>query len=337
VFAMRAGRGSWAGVAVIVGGLAIAGVAVGARAPKPPKVPKVTIGVVLPSVSSPVFAAVKGGIGASQATYGFHAKYIAEKPGKELAAVQQLIALHASSIVIAPFGPGTANGAINAAVAAGIPVVTVVSDAAGSHRSFFYGPSPAAEGKAQALRVLAALHTAHRGGAIEYAVSSCLPAAAPQVERRTAFEAALKANPYAKEFQLKAVGVFDTSTLPGLSLRRIEKQYASHPKLAVVYATCLSDTQNWGIVLRRHNRRNVIVAGHDWAPAVFTLIAQGWIPWSLAQSPYNMGQQVAKLLYLHATQSQVLPKGVVPSVSVFATKANLRQIRTTLDFAAALS
>lgn len=342
---MLVGRGStWVGVAAAAAVVLLpAGGAFGApgsKTPKPPKPPTVTIGVLLPSQSNPIFAAIQKGIEQSRATYGFKANYNFAKHGNsgdQISAIRQLILQKVTAIAIVPADPGAVSPAIDAAVAAGIPVATLYADATSSRRSFFYGPSAAAEGKAQAQHVLASLHALHRRGVVEYAVSSCLPKASAQVARRNAFAAVVRANPYAKEFQLKALGVFDTGTVPATSLIRVRKQLAAHPGVDVVYATCAPDTVNWGIVLRQRKNRTVLVAGHEWSPAVFTLISQGWIRWSLGQSPYNTGLTSTKLLYLHASLGSALPHGVVPALSVFATKATLAQIRAGVDYPAAVS
>jgi len=188
---------------------------------------------------------------------------------------------------------------------------------------------------AQAARVLATLHAAHRHGPIDYLVSTCLPAASVQVSRRAAFAAALRSNPYAKEFQLRSVGVLDSTTNPDTSRLRITAALAGHPHLGVLYATCEPDSVNWGVELRARKRHDVLVAAHDWGPDVFTLIAEGWLPWSLGQSPYGMGLAAAKYLYLHGRLNQALPTGGVVSPSVFAVKATLSALRASPDYAAA--
>src|SRR5207248_1071222 len=111
----------------------------------------------------------------------------------------------------------------------------------------------------------------------------------------------------------------------------IKNIYTAKSDVRVVYAMCAPDTENWGKVIKQHGNHKILIAGHDWLPQTLNLIGQGWIPWSLGESPYDMGYTSLRLVYEHVAQGKPLPTGVLFAKSVFATKKNLAQIRKSPD------
>jgi ABC-type sugar transport system substrate-binding protein len=299
------------------------------------KAPPVVIGVVLPPTSDPLFGAIQKGVDASAAANGFRPRYASTRRSatSEASAIQTMIRAKVDALLVVPAtrGPDLA-ASIDAAVAAGIETATAGFDVTGSRRVFFYGPNPAAEGRAQAQRLLLALHTQKRKGVVEYAITSCFPNAVVQRGRRVGFEAALRANPYKKEFTVKRVGFYGTSTVPSTNRVAIAHAYAKLPGLDAVYAECEPDTVNWGVLLRQKQNHSVLVAGHEWSPAIFTLVSQGWVAWSLAPSPYDMGYGASRLLFQFESQGTALPKGTIGSKSVFVTKTNIAQVKAGPDY-----
>ena len=311
-------------------------VAVGtASAGRVKKTPPIVIGVVLPSSTDRYFAAIQKGVSASAAANGFKVKLAVARRGgvkREIEAISKLTTAPVDALLVVPLADAALNSSINSAVVAGIETATAALDAPGSRRAFFYGPDSNAEGRAQAQRLLTTLHTAKRTGVVEYVITSCLPGAVQQRGRRLGFEAAMRANPYKKEFTVKRIGFYGTTTVPFQNRLLIRKVLAKLPGVDAVYAECAPDTVNWGVALREKKKQGVLVAGHEWYGAIFSLISQGWVSWSLGPSPYDMGYTAALRLFQFESAGTALPKGAVASKSVFATKATLAQIKAGPDY-----
>jgi ABC-type sugar transport system substrate-binding protein len=300
------------------------------------KAPPIVIGVVFQAGATPFDNAIQKGVDASAAIYGFRPRYVSPHKRSAAAAesaIQGLIRDKVNALIVVPATQsGDLASSVDSAVAAGIETATAGFDVTGSRRNFFYGPSPYAEGRAQAQRLLLTLHGEKKKGVVQYVITSCLPRAFQQSGRRAGFEAAMRANPYRKEFTVKRVAFYDSTTVPSTNRATIALALKKHPAVGAVYAECEPDTVDWGVLLRQKAKHGVLVAGHEWQPAIFTLISQGWVAWSLAQSPYSMGTATSRILFQFESAGTALPKGDVPSASVFATKANLKQIQASPDY-----
>jgi ABC-type sugar transport system substrate-binding protein len=101
----------------------------------------------------------------------------------------------------------------------------------------------------------------------------------------------------------------------------------AHPNVKVIYPMCAINTQNAGEALKAKNRKDVIIAGHDWLPKTLSLIQEGWIPWSLGEDPYGNSYNGIKWLAQAIKGQKAIPHGVFISDSIIATKANLAKIR----------
>jgi ribose transport system substrate-binding protein len=295
---------------------------------------KPTIGFVLPDLQNPIFVPMRTGIEDAGKKYGFTPKIVGPQSADaqgQTALIQTLTQQKVDGLVVVPVDASGVNRAIDAAVAAGIPTATANLDAPASKRAFYYGPNAKLEGQEEAKRTLATLHDQGATGALKAVLTSCLPSVTGQLDRRAGFEAGIKDNPYSSEFQLTEDGFFNTGTDPAKNLQNVQNISKSKRDAKVVYAMCAPDTENWGKVLRQDGNHDVLVAGHDWLPETMNLIEQGWLPWSLGESPYDMGFTPTKLLYEHITNGAPLPSGEKFAKSIFADKSNLEEIRKSPD------
>ena len=301
------------------------------------KTAAVTIGLVLDDCTNPVERPLVKGAEDAASKLGFTLKNVCPTPNtaqQQISLVQDLVAAKVNGIVILPVDSSALVPEINAAVAAGITVATTELDAPASNRSFFYfgGTPPLGQGVMQADRVAAYFKARHTTGTVNYIVTSCLPTVTGQQDRRRGFETeAAKLNKRDK-FKLKEAGFFNTTTDPAKNLVNIQNIYtAKHSRMKVAYAMCGPDTQNWGTVLRRNKDHKILVAGYDWLPNTLDLIGQGWVAWSLGSSLYNEGVHTFTVMYNHFANGTALPTGTSHGTSIFATKANLAQIRKSPD------
>ena len=105
----------------------------------------------------PYWQNVANGFNKSAAQLKVTAKVVGPEnydPQGELDALQKAVAAKPAGILISAADVAVLQPGINAAVAAGIPVITVDSDAAGSHRLFFIGTNNIAAGRLGGRRLV---------------------------------------------------------------------------------------------------------------------------------------------------------------------------------------
>jgi ribose transport system substrate-binding protein len=296
----------------------------------------ITLGFVLPDLQNPIFVPMRTGANDASKKFGFSLKLVGPTSGDvqgQISLMQDLVQEKVNGIIVVPADATGLNTSINKAISAGIPVATANLDAPGSNRAFYYGPNAKLEGQLEAKRVMTWLHTHHKTGTINYVITSCLPSVTGQLDRRAGFEQTVKnKNPYKGQFHLAEIGFYNTTTDPVKNLANVKNIYtAKKSSMQVVYAMCAPDTENWGKTVKQAGDHNLLIAGHDWLPQTLNLIGSGWIPWSLGESPYDMGYTSLKYMYQHAANGAALPHGILFARSIFATKANLAQIRKSPD------
>jgi len=296
---------------------------------------KLTLAFVLPDLQNPIFVPMRKGAQDAADKLGFTLKLVGPQPAgaqQQIALIQDLVQQKADGIIVVPIDSTALNPAINAAVAAGVVVATANLDAPDSKRAFYYGVNGRKEGEDQGTKTLDTLHGKGTKGEVKYVVTSCLPSVTGQQDRRAGFESVVNTkNTYASDFQMKEVGFYDTSTDPAKNLVNVQNIYTAKPDVNVVYAMCAPDTQNWGKTVKEHSNHNILIVGHDWLPGTLDLIGEGWVPWSLAESPYDTGYASLQLVYDHLANNKPLPSGSLFAKSVFADKSNLDEIRKSPD------
>lgn len=323
---------------VLVAGLAVvtlAGIAAAAAtaAAGPGRAPqaKIKLTLIIPELANPFY--VPGEKGARQAAK----KYAVDLQivGTQQFDVHQQIALFddaltagTQAILAVPGDPRTLNNEIAKAKANGVYVGTVFLDAPTSTRDFFIGHDVAGEGREQGRRVLQALHRRGASGVVQAAITTCAPGSTGQEGRRTGFtQVVTKQNPYKATFQVEIVAYLNATGEPAKSLANHQNLLLAHPDLKVIYPMCAINTLSAGQVVRAKNRKDIIIAGHDWLPQTLDLIAQGWIPWSVGEAPYDNCYKAVQWLAEAVRGTKQIPRGLFVTKTILATKANLAQIR----------
>jgi ribose transport system substrate-binding protein len=296
----------------------------------------ITLGVILPELQNPFELPLEAGARAAASQLGFTLKLVGPNPPTtqaQISLLQDQIQQKVNGILLEPADTSALNTTIAKAVSAGIPVATVILDSPASQRSFFLGPNAEKEGEQEAIRTMRVLHGQHVKGVVNYVVTSCFPTVSGQLLRRAGWEKAAKhKNPFPKQFTMREAGFYNSTTDPAKNLSTIQTIYTSKAsQIKVAYAMCAPDTEDWGKTLRQHGDHHIIVAGHDWLPATLNLIQQGWLRWSLGEAPYESTVNALTKLYNHAVNGTALPHGSFFSKSLFATKANLAQVRKSPD------
>jgi ABC-type sugar transport system substrate-binding protein len=224
------------------------------------------------------------------------------------------------------------NNLINETVAKGIPVGTVILDAPDSKRIFFTGPDVYREGLEQGKRVVEKLHEKGAKGVVKASITSCIPGATGQEQRRKGFkDAALEQNPYKGEFTVEIVAELNATGEPSKNYSTYQSLVTAHPDLKVMYPMCAIDTLSAGQIAKAENLKGVIIAGHDFLRQTIDLIAEGWISWSLGENPYDNAHRAIEWLAKGA-RGEPMPQGNTYTDSKFATPENVDEIRKSPDF-----
>ena len=295
---------------------------------------KVKITFVIPELANPFYVpAIKGAQSAAKknnvdlrvvGTQQFDVQ-------QTIALVDDALATGAQAILAVPGNPTSLNHEIEKAEAKGVYVGTAILDAPASKRNFFIGHDTEAEGREQAMRVLRAMHRRSATGVVEAAITTCLPGSTGQERRRRGFTEGVKRNPYKATFQVKIIAYVNATGEPAKSLANHQNLLLAHPHLDVIYPMCAISTLDAGLVVKAKNRKDIIIAGHDWLPQTLDLIEEGWINWSVGERPYENAAKAVEWLAQAVRGTKPIPHGIFYSRAALATKANVDHVRKSPD------
>jgi ABC-type sugar transport system substrate-binding protein len=176
--------------------------------------------------------------------------------------------------------------------------------------------------------VLDVLHRRNARGVVQAVITTCAPGSTGQEGRRAGFiETVTKQNPYLSAFQVKIVAYLNATGEPATSLAIHQNLLLAHPDLKVIYPMCAINTLSAGQVVKAENRKDIIVAGHDWLPQTLDLISEGWIPWSVGEAPYDNCFKAVEWLAQAVRGVKPVPRGLFITKTILATKGNLAEIR----------
>ena len=97
--------------------------------------------------------------------------------------------------------------------------------------------------------------------------------------------------------------------------------------LFLIKGNLAAATEFSGQVVKAMNRKDIIIAGHDWLPQTLDLIDQGWIPWSVGEAPYDNCFKAVEWLAQAVRGTKPIPRGPFITKTILATKENLAEIR----------
>jgi ribose transport system substrate-binding protein len=216
----------------------------------------------------------------------------------ELAELKRIVAKKPTGILVSPANPAVLKPEIDAAVAAGIPVITVDSDAPESQRLFFVGTNNFQAGQSGG-RLLARLLNG-KGNVIFFTIEN-----QKNIEDRlSGYKAALDSFPGIKILEVVDMKgdpriAFDTMTA------LLEKKT---PADAFVSLESLSGSEV-AEVLERQKVEGKVVIAMDTTPTTLQWIEKGKIAATIMQKPYTMGYYGLKVLAEIALQKPVSLSG----------------------------
>lgn len=316
--------------AFALAGILIAGASTATAIPRRASQNPVKMTFIIPELANPFWIPGKKGAQDAAKKFGVNLQIVGTQQfdaHQQIALFDNALTAGTQAIVTVPGDPSTLNNAIAKAKAKGVYVGSVILDAPKSKRDFFVGPGVVGEGREQGKRVLQALNRQGASGTVEAAITTCAPGSSGQEGRRKGFtQVVTKQNPYKAKFQVKIVQYLNATGEPAKSLANHQNLLLAHPNLKVIYPMCAINTLSAGQAIKAKNRKDILIAGHDWLPQTLDLIEQGWIPWSLGEDPYNNCYKAVQWL-AQAVRGKAVPHGSFISKSIIATKANLAQIR----------
>ena len=318
-------------VVVALAAILVVAASSAAAGPKRASQGRVKLSVIVPELANPFWVPAKNGARQAAKKYGVDLQITGTPQpdaSREIALFQDAVAAGKKAILAEPSDPAALVNVIADAKAKGVYVGTIFLDAPKSKRDFFVGPDVVGEGRDQGKRVLQTLHRRRAHGIVQTVITTCAPGSTGQEGRRKGFtQVVTRENPFKAAFQVKVVAYVNATTEPAKSLATTQNLLLAHPDTKVIYPMCAINTLSAGQVVKAKNRRDVIVAGHDWLPQTLDLIEQGWIPWSLGEAPYDNSYKAVRWLAQAARGTASIPRGIFLSKGIFATRANLARIR----------
>jgi ribose transport system substrate-binding protein len=208
-------------------------------------------------------------------------------PQAELAELQKAVAAKAGGILISVADAAVLQPGIDAAVSAGIPVITVDSDAAGSHRLYFIGTNNLEAGRLGGQRVVEKL--GGKGNVVFFTLVG-----QPNTEERLkGFKDAFSSRP-----EIKIANVVDIKSDPKGAFDKAQEFMALTGAQKIDAFICLDSASGKPVsdAVARVSGTNRLVVAWDVNQDTLDGIKAGTIDSTVAQKPFTMGYVGLKAL-----------------------------------------
>ncbi|MGH9539468.1 MAG: substrate-binding domain-containing protein [Candidatus Angelobacter sp.] len=214
-------------------------------------------------------------------------------PKAEQKALQEAVQGKATGILISVADPSLMKDDIDRAVAAGIPVITVDSDAPSSKRLFFIGTDNYHAGQIGGQRLAKELNG--KGNVVVFTI----PEQANLKERLRGYRDALEATP-----QIKITRVVDMKGDSRIAFDTATEILGQDKKERVDAFVCLEALAGKEVatVLSQHSVKDKVILAMDTDDDTLSWIQKGVIAATISQKPYTMayfGVKVLDDLYHH--------------------------------------
>jgi ribose transport system substrate-binding protein len=200
-------------------------------------------------------------------------------PKGEVDEFDKVLALHPAGILVSIADPDLMRPEINKAIAQGVPVITVDSDAPDSQRLYFIGTNNLAAGRLGGQRIAAQLNGK---GTVVFFTN---PGQPNLEERLKGYKDVLSTFP-----GIKIGEVFDMQGDPGKALDKSE-EYLSRTGAAKIDAfVCLEAAAGKDVAegIKRHKAEDRVLVTMDVDPETLELVKAGEIDATISQKPYTM-------------------------------------------------
>jgi ribose transport system substrate-binding protein len=190
-----------------------------------------------------------------------------------------MIARKPAGILVSAADPKLMQPEIDKALAAGIPVITIDSDAPDSQRLYFVGTNNLQAGRLGGQRLVQKLDG--KGNVVFFTINGQLNAA----ERLKGYKDILADHP-----AIKIVDVFDMQGDSGKAMDKASEYLARKGAETVNAFVCLeaSAGKDVGEAIKRNNAKDKLLIAMDTDQDTLDLIKDGTIDSTIAQKPYTM-------------------------------------------------
>jgi ribose transport system substrate-binding protein len=215
-----------------------------------------------------------------------------DPPGQQQA-FREAVQKKATGILVSPADPALMKDEIDRAIAAGVPVITIDSDAPGSKRLFFIGTNNYQAGMTGGQRLVKELN-----GKGNVAVFT-MPSQANLNERLHGYRDALAATP-----AIKISRIVDIKGDPRVAFDTAEQLLGNDKKERTDAFVCLEALSGKEVatVLSNHSVKDKVIIAMDTDPDTLDWIQKGVISATISQKPYTMtyfGLMMLDHLYHH--------------------------------------
>jgi ribose transport system substrate-binding protein len=231
----------------------------------------------------PYWQTVNSGFERAASDYGVHARLVGPdtyNSAAELDAFRQAVASHPAGILISAADASSFRSDINDAIQAGIPVITLDSDAPVSQRLFFIGTDNLAAGRLGAERLAEKLNG--KGNIVFFSI----PGQPNLDERLRGYSAVIDDHP-----GMKIVDVLNVKGDPSIAFDQTRQYLARTGPAKIDAFVSLESSSGPAIaeVLKRSNVTDRTLIAMDVGPETLSLIKSGTIDATVSQKPWTMG------------------------------------------------
>lgn len=239
--------------------------------------------LVATNIDLPYWQAAAAGLKQAASEYGVQANLRGPgyfDPQGEAQTFDEVLALKPSGILVSVADPGIMGPEIDKALAAGVPVITIDSDAPNSKRLYFIGTNNVQAGRLGGERVAAKLNG--KGNVVFFTD----PGQPNLEDRLTGYK-----NVFSKFPGIKIVEVFDMKGDPGTAMDKAREYLARKGADKIDAFVCLEASAGKDVAeaFKRDNAQGRELMAMDIDKATLDLVKSGTIDATISQKPFTMG------------------------------------------------
>jgi ABC-type sugar transport system substrate-binding protein len=235
---------------------------------------------------------------------------------KVQAAIETAVAKQYDGIIVAPFADGT-EAAINKAVDAGIPVVTIIGESSkASKRIAFIGQNVPEASKQMAQEMEKYMNKSGKYGIITGNLSTV-----QHEQRKKGVQDYLKKN----DPNIKEVGVWEAHDSADKTYSIAKDMLTANPDLKAIYCTAGGPYGAAKAVKELGLTGKVGVFCYDWVPDNLKYVKSGEIVAAIDQDPFGMGFNSLVTVYNYIVGG-VKPESYIPTKGHLITPQTFDQI-----------
>ncbi|WP_055107956.1 sugar-binding protein [Paenibacillus ihumii] len=240
--------------------------------------------------------------GAQQAAeeYGIDIEFVGavrNNMEEQLNLLEKAIAARVDAIIVQGLNEEKFTPLIDKAVARGIPVVTIDTDAPDSKRLAYVGTDNVAAGESLGRLVV---ERAGESGKIGVIIGSEI--AESQLQRLGGLKQVI-----GQHSGLEIVAVRSSNISHMEAIQQASEMLREHPEISIMVGTSATDALGMLQAAKSLRRDELIIIGFDNQKETLAAIRRGEIQATVAQQPFSMGRTAVKLLNDHFQGEQLLP------------------------------